>query len=291
MPKVISLKFHNRNLKTLIIHLKNKKMKKIITMVLCAITIGTFAQQANKINISATTERTANEVTVTFWMEGAQGMDVQLGNSNFRIHATSNGHALNISNVAKNASVITAFDTNDSYEASSIGINEKRNLVSLNILKSNGANGAVLSTEKTVIGSIVVPVNSPTQTVELDWEVAYGDVTTYDYKALKLSQLNYQEILDVQPINLLSGLNSFEVSDVYPNPVVSSTNVLVNAINDGVATVKVWSIQGKLVSTTTTELTAGVNAISIDLSTANTGNYFVQVVSADGIASKSIVKN
>jgi hypothetical protein len=267
------------------------QMKTIFTMVFCILTSAIFAQSTGKFNISASTERTADFVEVTIFMDKAEGDEIELGNSNFRLKATNaNGEKLPIYDSKKNIAVFTAFDKNQNYKSSSIRINEKRNLVSLNILRNNGANGELITEEKVAMGSVLIPVNSIDSDVNLEWEVANGDVTTYDLKLVHRSTLNYEPIPTVKGLDLVSQENGLQISGIFPNPVVNDASIVAKVDGNSDAVLRIFNIKGQLVSESVQKLYTGVNTLNIDASAFDKGNYLVELETAEGKASEKLLK-
>ncbi len=80
--------------------------------------------------------------------------------------------------------------------------------------------------------------------------------------------------------------------NVYPNPASSNVDVVFDAIqNVGASTLQIIDLTGKQVMTLPMNVTKGLNAFNIDITTLNAGLYKLHITSAQGIlASQKIVK-
>jgi len=65
---------------------------------------------------------------------------------------------------------------------------------------------------------------------------------------------------------------------IYPNPATSEFNVEVNAANDGVMTMSIYTVEGAVVSTKDLSVTEGVTNVNENISGLANGIYFVQFV-------------
>lgn len=103
---------------------------------------------------------------------------------------------------------------------------------------------------------------------------------------------------EYDPVNAVYGVSKvenneyqykFEVS-AQPNPATESTTVLYQLADDSQVSIKVYSQEGTLVQTIADGLTQGQGFYQFNLSTKelNSGIYFVQVITNNGIATKAI---
>ena len=250
-------------------------MKTILSIALTLMVTLSFAQ--NEYVISTTTARTLEEVKVTFWMQKTAGADLELGNSNFKVKVMNEEYILpiEINQVAKDENTFSRFDANTNYEASVVGLNPAKKLVSLNVYRSPEQDkaGKLVSESKTRLGSIIIPVNDPEATINLDWVVARGDVNTFDYKSVNKSELKYEPIAPIAPVEMPNTLNGVSISRMYPNPVFSSSNLILNAKENSSLIMTVHDMFGKVVAERFIQVNQGYNEVNLDFSDLPYGTY------------------
>lgn len=107
-----------------------------------------------------------------------------------------------------------------------------------------------------------------------------------DFNAGKLASTVYYRIRSnetngagkyTQIININFGSILITSLSVFPNPVVEKTNVLINAIADETAQLKVVDNIGRVVYSVAVKLVKGKNNIQLDMSRFKTGMYYVDV--------------
>ncbi len=95
-----------------------------------------------------------------------------------------------------------------------------------------------------------------------------------------VSRATIAELAPIQPFSLL----------VQPNPVQDHTNVYIDALVEGNATIKVESPMGLVVFERAVNLAKGQNTFRMDLPGLVPGNYFVHVVNERAAVRRTIVK-
>lgn len=110
---------------------------------------------------------------------------------------------------------------------------------------------------------------------------------TYYYR---LSETNYngetRVISDI--VRLTNGTDCLEVS-VMPVPAISEVNVEFTTV-EGVASISIYDVVGRVISTQDVDTNEGLNNIIIDLNNYAAGTYFIAIVSGDKVATTKFVK-
>ena len=78
---------------------------------------------------------------------------------------------------------------------------------------------------------------------------------------------------------------------LYPNPVSDIANVEFNIIKQGVVSVQVVDLSGKVVSSLQSGVQKGKNKLSIDLSHLATGTYVMKAVSGSQVFTGKFIAN
>ena len=84
-------------------------------------------------------------------------------------------------------------------------------------------------------------------------------------------------------------IQSTDIS-VYPNPAKDFLNVSLNANTNQALSISIQDISGKVVFSEKYKAAAGNNQYPLNISSLAKGNYFVKIVSADGVGVRKIVK-
>jgi hypothetical protein len=251
-------------------------MKTILSLALTFMVTFAFAQES-QYTISTTIARTLEEVTVTFWMQKDAGSDLELGNANFRVKVANEDFILpiNIASVSKNENAFSRFDRNDEYEASELGLSIEQKLISLNVYRqpTNVSKGKSISETKSRIGAIVIPVNDPNATINLEWVTGNGDVNTCDYNVVEKSSLKYETIPAIEPVQMPNTMAGLQVSRMYPNPVISNTNLIFKADKNQSLVLSVMDMYGRTVVQKPIEVGLGYSEVNLDFSDLKYGSY------------------
>ena len=114
--------------------------------------------------------------------------------------------------------------------------------------------------------------------------------SSYDLLKVKYSEFSCSFRAPWVPASVYEGLdeNNNITLSLYPNPAVSETFVTIE--NAGLNIVSVYDVQGRLVSTTSVDATAG-EQVRISTESLNAGMYFI-TVSGDNVvrSAKFVVK-
>ncbi len=149
------------------------------------------------------------------------------------------------------------------------------------------------STNGTTFNTVATVAGHGTTLIQ-NFYAATDDITDANSSVLyyRLAQvdadgkINYSRVVTVKLQN--SSANNFTVS---PNPFSSSLNVSLNWGTNEAGVVKVINMLGRVVASKSIQLNKGENYVSIDeLSGLPSGNYLLQVNSADGSLVKEITK-
>jgi len=76
--------------------------------------------------------------------------------------------------------------------------------------------------------------------------------------------------------------NKLELGVVYPNPVTSKLNMLVNAPNNDRITLIISDLSGKVVSQQAVQVVTGDNNLQIDVNRLSSGSYIIKAICASG---------
>jgi trimeric autotransporter adhesin len=116
-----------------------------------------------------------------------------------------------------------------------------------------------------------------------------GANTTYnftDFNAARLGTVIYYRIRSNETsgpgkyshiINVNFGTSLITSVSLFPNPVTNKTTVLVNAIADETAQLKVVDNTGRIIRVMNVNLVKGKNNITLDVSTLKTGMYYIDI--------------
>nr|MBA2407231.1 T9SS type A sorting domain-containing protein [Chitinophagales bacterium] len=96
------------------------------------------------------------------------------------------------------------------------------------------------------------------------------------------------EVKDFTGISSISK-NKFDVSQNAPNPVYSSTSILVNLVTPGTINLKVFNAIGNQILYTSISGKHGINTITLDASKFSPGIYFYTVAAGDNSITKTLV--
>jgi len=83
--------------------------------------------------------------------------------------------------------------------------------------------------------------------------------------------------------------NKFDVSQNSPNPVYSTTSILVNLLSPATIEVKVFNVVGNKIFNTTVSGRPGINTITLDASKFSSGIYFYTVGDGNHFLTKTLV--
>ncbi|MCW3102592.1 MAG: hypothetical protein JWO09_1032 [Bacteroidetes bacterium] len=78
------------------------------------------------------------------------------------------------------------------------------------------------------------------------------------------------------------------ITNVYPNPAVSSVSVVINSKGSGLFSVEVYDMMGKKKLATSMKASAGENNLSIDISQLAQGTYILSVTGAEQLQAKQM---
>ena len=91
----------------------------------------------------------------------------------------------------------------------------------------------------------------------------------------------------IDPVSIYDGVNEQSMTlSVYPNPAVSETFVTVE--NDGMTTISVYDVQGRMVSTQSVEVNAG-EQVRLSTEMLNAGVYFIRVNNDSAVRTAKLV--
>jgi hypothetical protein len=146
-------------------------------------------------------------------------------------------------------------------------------------------------------GSVVTSASNTTNTTntlttsDLSFDVAYpAAFASVTPKTLTITTSNAvgASIAAPKVITLTAGACKSKMDDaavivrntvsIYPNPASSEFNVEVNAVNDSVMTMSIYTVEGAVVSTRNLSVTEGVTNVNENISELANGIYFVQFV-------------
>lgn len=264
-------------------------MKKILVLALTLATASVFAQN-NRYQISTSVARTVDKISVTFWMQKTAGQDLNLGNSNFRIKVNGEVLPVELKRVSRKESNSLRFSGNQSYETAQLGVNTSRNLFIYNVY-SNGTGEAKFVTEKPVeIGTVTLPVNDPQATIYLEWDIAEGDISDYNYNSIPGASLEYVKIAPVEPVDMSKNLGTISVSEIYPNPTLNTSNLILEAKEAATIQVTVMNLIGQKVSEKIIDVEAGFNEIAVKLADQKAGAYTIVLSSGTEVLTYKLVK-
>jgi hypothetical protein len=116
----------------------------------------------------------------------------------------------------------------------------------------------------------------------LDREVGKGK---YEYALVAITNGKHGALGNT---NLPAATMAFSLN-IAPNPVRSMANVMVSMASPGTVQMKFYDLAGRVVKTTTLNLSAGENTASLNLSGLAEGIYVVQAENAGSILSRKIV--
>mgnify|MGYP003684471695 CR=1 FL=1 len=135
-------------------------------------------------------------------------------------------------------------------------------------------------------------VNGLGQTnTETQYQFSDSDpMTGYNYYRLKRIDMDgsfeYSNVIEV-----LSGLDATQIEKLWPNPTAGQSKLSIFSTETQNATMSIFDVQGKMLMQSDYVLVRGTNEIELDLSTYESGTYFINMaVSAGQKFSRSIVK-
>lgn len=114
------------------------------------------------------------------------------------------------------------------------------------------------------------------------WDIHAGSGTTEQ----KLEAMRAYINTTIDDCAVAAGVSEQQTPEVKiaPNPVSSVTTITLASGYSGKTTVQLFSISGQLISTNHYELAEGVQGLELDLSTVESGTYFVQVSSSENVS-------
>jgi hypothetical protein len=124
-------------------------------------------------------------------------------------------------------------------------------------------------------------------------DVKAFDVTQSNVLYYRLKQLDFDgEYSYSQVVRVTKNAEAANALSVYPNPYSSAYGVSFNAAKDGVATIEMLDIQGKVVATLDAIITTGNNLVPItEANNLNKGIYFVRLTVNGETQVTKLVKN
>lgn len=123
-----------------------------------------------------------------------------------------------------------------------------------------------------------------TQGIVLGYDATGGLFALTDPNAVRARVLFQQEDASVSELNKNFGFG------LWPNPTAGTADVNISLDAASTVEVVVTDFTGKVVSATTSELAAGGHTQKVDVSAEKAGVYFVTVKSANGVATKKLIK-
>jgi hypothetical protein len=124
-------------------------------------------------------------------------------------------------------------------------------------------------------------------------DVRAFDVTNSNILYYRLKQLDFNGKYSYsQVVRVTKNAEAANALSVYPNPYSSAYGVSFNAAKDGVATIEMLDLQGKVVATIDAAITSGNNLVPItEANNLNTGIYFVRLTVNGETQITKLVKN
>ncbi len=85
--------------------------------------------------------------------------------------------------------------------------------------------------------------------------------------------------------------NDVQQVGCYPNPAADFTRIVFNSPEAGAAIINLYSADGKLVLSQSTQVHNGTNQLNLNVSTLSSGNYIIEVALSEGSLSGKLMKN
>lgn len=161
-------------------------------------------------------------------------------------------------------------------------------LGSLNIV---GAGAAFLNPTNTFT-EFTVPIFYTTEDVPDTAIIIFSTTSTVSLDSTALTSAPINCTMYVDDLSFFGNLVGYEPIDklieaaLYPNPSLNELNVSFQIQNPSEASIKLLSIDGKVVLENSKNLTAGKQNLKLDVSNVNAGMYQVLITTADGTISK-----
>jgi hypothetical protein len=145
------------------------------------------------------------------------------------------------------------------------------------------------ATDFTTIKFIVSKAASGNSSTELNY--VYDDEKPNTTNYYRLKQIDKDGKSSFSSIVLINNkqINKLELVCLYPNPVINSFNLVIDAIKDENVQVSVTDIEGKIVLLENKFVKKGENILNLNVSAITNGTYFVKLTSANN-SQTSILK-
>jgi len=126
------------------------------------------------------------------------------------------------------------------------------------------------------IGIVAVSAKTGVQQYSFVDHLGAAGVNSYRLKIVNMAGFSYSNIVRLEN-------NKIPNVQLYPNPATSSVSFKMNSANAGTLSIQVYSVAGTLLMQKKQLLDAGVNNVSLDITSLQRGSFYVKISGDNGM--------